>query len=116
MKSMRNAGLIAAIFMVLSVAQMAQGDHSPHREFSLTLWNWNPSCAKLKDFQRWAIDLKSIGGTEIYISGAWNRLEPKPGDYHFGFISRRLAVAKKVGLMLGVRVNSYWGGGQRQNG
>lgn len=110
MKSMRNAGLIAAIFMVLSVAQMAQGDHSPHREFSLTLWNWNPSCAKLNDFRRWAKDFKSIGGTEIYISAAWNRLEPKPGDYHFGFIARRLAVARKIGLRLGVRISSYWGG------
>ncbi|MGC8540532.1 MAG: hypothetical protein ACP5QA_07865, partial [Phycisphaerae bacterium] len=110
MKSMRNAGLIAAIFMVLSVAQMAQGDHSPHREFSLTLWNWNPSCAKLNAFRRWAKDFKSIGGTEIYISAAWNRLEPKPGDYHFGFIARRLAVARKIGLRLGVRISSYWGG------
>jgi hypothetical protein len=83
---------------------------SPHREYSLTLWNWDPSCAHLSDFKRWAKDFKAIGGTEIYISAAWKRLEPMPGHYRFGFIARRLAVARKIGLRLGVRINSYWGG------
>ncbi len=81
-----------------------------HREFAITLWNWNPSCQNLTDFTKWGRDFKSIGGTEIYISAAWNRLEPQPGEYHFGYITRRLAIMHKLGLKLGVRINSYWGG------
>ncbi len=110
MRTIRMIMLTTVMLMLGCISPLAQGQDSPHREFSLTLWNWNPSCVKLKEFRRWAKDFKSIGGTEIYISAAWNRLEPKPGDYHFGFIARRLAVADKLGLKLGVRINSYWGG------
>ena len=110
MKSIVMVLLSTIVCLLLCVPPAVYGQPTDHREFSLTLWNWNPSCANLQDFRRWAKDFKAIGGTEIYISAAWNRLEPKPGDYHFGFIARRLAIAKKVGLKLGVRVNSYWGG------
>ena len=114
MKSIVMVLLSTIVCLLLGVPPAAYGQPTGRREFSLTLWNWNPSCAKLRDFRRWAMDLKAIGGTEIYISAAWNRLEPKLNEYHVGFIARRLAIAKKVGLKLGVRVNSYWGGATPQ--
>ncbi len=114
MRTMRVILLTTMMLLLGCISPLAQGQDVSHREFSLTLWNWDPSCAKLKEFRRWAKDFKSVGGTEIYISAAWNRLEPEPDDYHFGFIARRLAVADKLGLKLGVRINSYWGGATPQ--
>ena len=55
-------------------------------------------------------DLAKMGFNRIEISAPWRLLEPSPGTYDLSFISGRLAICKKAGLGMRLRINSYWEG------
>src|SRR5438477_13094183 len=101
---MRAIALVA-LTMLISITR-AQEAHVP-REFSFDLWDWTGPCRDLNQFRVWAKDLKSIDVTRLEISAPWNLLEPEPNQYDFSFIAERLAIAKSLGLGLGIRINSY---------
>lgn len=80
-------------------------------ETSFTIWDWTRPCADLAIFETWAADLKALGFDCIEISAPWRLLEPEPGRHDFSFIAERLAVCKRLGLALRVRMNSAYPAG-----
>jgi len=79
-------------------------------EKSFDLWDWTKPCQEIRLFEEWVNDLAKMGFNRIEISTPWRLLEPSPGTYDLSFISDRLAICKKAGLGMRLRINSYWEG------
>lgn len=79
-------------------------------EKSFDLWDWTKPCQDISLFEEWVNDLAEMGFNRIEISTPWRLLEPSPGTYDLSFISDRLAICKKAGVGMRLRINSYWKG------
>lgn len=79
-------------------------------EYSFDIWDWTAPARDLELFDKWVADLKSAGLTRVELSTPWNLLEPEPGKIDLSFIRDRLAVCKKHGLGMRLRINSYYAG------
>lgn len=79
-------------------------------EYSFDIWNWTAPAGDLALFEKWAADLKQSGFTRLDLSTPWNLLEPEPGKIDLSFIRDRLAICKKHGLGMRLRINSYYAG------
>lgn len=78
------------------------------RELAFDIWDWTLPCQQLSLFQQWSKDLKRAGFNVIEITAPWSKLEPRPHQYDFSFVSQRLAITKKLGMYLRVRINTYY--------
>jgi len=101
-----------ALGLTLCVACGAQAAAKPAvgPEFSFDIWDWTAPAKDLGLFEKWAADLASAGVTRLELSVPWNVLEPEPGRFDLTYIRDRLAICKKHGLGMRLRINSYYGG------
>ncbi len=94
--------------MLLGSAVLAAPSEGP--EIAFDIWDWTAPAQSVETFDRWAADLAETGITRIELSVPWNLLEPEPGVYDLTWLEERLAIARRHGLGLLLRINSYYGG------
>jgi len=80
------------------------------REASFDIWDWTAPCQDLALFETWTADLVAMGFNRIEISVPWKHVEPRRGQYEIKWLSERLAVCKRHGAGMRLRINSYYGG------
>ncbi len=95
----------AAVSGELGTAKMGS-----EMEYSFDIWDWTGPARELGVFEAWVADLKGCGITRVEISLPWNLLEPEAGKIDLTFLRDRLAVCKKYGLGMRLRINSYYAG------
>ncbi len=79
-------------------------------ERSFDIWDWTAPAKDLKIFDAWAADLAGMGFTRLELSVPWRIVEPKPGKMDLAWLADRLAICKRHGLGMRLRINSYYGG------
>lgn len=99
---------LAVICLASSAQPAAKTQAGP--EYSFDIWNWTAPAQDLATFDKWAADLKSVGLTRIELAVPWNALEPESGKIDLSYIRDRLAICKKHGLGLRLRINTYYAG------
>lgn len=100
-----NSGLWAVV--VGSVLSTPQGGAN---EISFDIWDWTEPAKSVELFDTWVTDLKSIGVTRVELSVPWKILEPQAGAIDLTWLSERLAVCRRHGLGMLLRMNSYYSG------
>ena len=99
--------------LTLRPAEASGGDtkaRNTQLEYSFDIWDWTAPARDLALFEKWAADLKSVGFTRLEMSVPWNLVEPEPGKIDLAFLRERLAICKKHGLGMRLRINSYYSG------
>ena len=79
-------------------------------EIAFTIWDWTAPARDIALFETWAADAASMGVNRIELSTPWPVLEVAPGEYDLSFIADRLAVCKRHGLGMRLRLGSYYAG------
>ncbi len=100
-----TSGLLAVVLG--SILTTPQGSRD---EISFDIWDWTEPAKSIELFETWVEDLKSIGVTRIELSVPWKALEPRPDAIDLAWLSERLAVCKRHGLGMLLRMNSYYSG------
>jgi len=96
--------------VILALAGLLFAAVPAEREMSFDIWDWTAPCQDLPLFETWVRDLVSIGFNRIEISVPWKQVEPRPGHYDTSWVTERLAVCKRHGAGMRLRINSYYGG------
>jgi hypothetical protein len=77
-------------------------------EFSFDIWDWTAPAQDVALFETWVADLKTLDATRLELSVPWNKLEPKPGEFDLTWLRERMAICKRHGIALTLRINSYY--------
>lgn len=83
---------------------------SEETEISFDIWDWTAPCRDISLFDRWAADLAALGVNRIEISVPWRLIEPAPGQIDLTWLEERMAVSRRYGLGMRLRINSYYAG------